>query len=51
MKLRIFLVTIFTSVAFSASAAGPPTSNNEKSRFYDFQEQLIDGEIRRPTFL
>jgi len=49
MKFRIFLVTIFTSVALSISAA--PPKNNEKSRFYDFEEQLIDGEIRTPTFL
>ena len=27
--------------------AKPPT----KSKFYDFSEQLIDGEIRRPTAL
>ena len=48
MKLRIFLVTIFTSVALSVSAAPPKKT---KSKFYDFQEQLIDGEIRKPTFL
>ena len=49
MKLRIFLVTIFTCAAFGASAS--PPQNNERSKFYDFQEQLIDGEIRKPTFL
>lgn len=32
--------------------ANPPRNNpNERSKFYDFGEQLIDGEIRRPTAL
>lgn len=29
--------------------AKPPT--NTKSKFYDFSEQLIDGEIKKPTAL
>jgi len=31
------------------SEASPP--KNQKSKFYDFNEQLIDGEIRKPTAL
>ena len=30
-----------------AALARPP----ERSKFYDFDDQLIDGEIRRPTAL
>jgi len=49
MKLRIFLITIFASIALNVGAV--PPNSNEKSKFYDFEEQLIDGEIRTPTFL
>tara|TARA_R110001583_G_scaffold35701_7_gene118520 strand:- start:723 stop:977 length:255 start_codon:yes stop_codon:yes gene_type:complete len=46
--LIIFLFFISTTIAM----ANPPKSNpNERSRFYDFGEQLIDGEIRKPTAL
>jgi hypothetical protein len=42
---NIFLIVIimFSFLAF----ANPP--NNTKSKFYDFSEQMIDGEIRTPT--
>lgn len=42
---NIFLIVIlmFSFFAF----ANPP--NNTKSKFYDFSEQMIDGEIRTPT--
>ena len=33
----------------TALASTPP--NNGKSKFYDFSEQVIDGEIRKPTAL
>jgi hypothetical protein len=28
-----------------------PSRANERSKFYDFADQVIDGEIRRPTAL
>ena len=31
-------------------SAAPPKSS-VKSKFYDFSEQLIDGEIKKPTAL
>lgn len=32
--------------------AEPPQKNkNMRSKFYDFDEQLIDGQIRKPTAL
>lgn len=34
----------------SASFAKPPKSS-ARSKFYDFSEQLIDGEIKKPTNL
>lgn len=33
------------------SAAGVATAAEPKSKFYDFSDQLIDGEIRKPTTL
>lgn len=37
--------------AFAAPPAGAPPAGNVKSKFYDFSDQLIDGEIRKPTAL
>jgi hypothetical protein len=39
----IFLLLMIPLVSF----AKPP----EKSKFYDFNEQVIDGEIKKPTTL
>jgi hypothetical protein len=41
------IVLIFLLYISSAEAAGSPT----KSKFYDFSEQLIDGEVRKPQAL
>ena len=45
---KIFIVIIFTLAIFAAkeSLAGTP-----KSKFYDFNNQLIDGKINMPTML
>ena len=40
----IFSIMIMVSVIF----AKPPSP---RAKFYDFSEQLIDGEIKRPTSL
>ena len=40
---KIFIVTLLI-LSFSAIAAPP-----KKSKFYDFGDQMIDGEIKRPT--
>ena len=48
IKLLLFTIT-FTILFFcatSAAAKGAP-----KSKFYDFSEQLIDGEVKKPTTL
>lgn len=43
-------ILILTVLTFSLSSlAKPPKS--AKSKFYDFSEQMIDGEIRKPTAL
>ena len=45
----ILTVTLVNTAAVYAS--NPPRNSNERSKFYDFADQLIDGEIRRPTEL
>lgn len=44
MSVGIALIGL-GSVATSASA------NEPKSKFYDFSDQLIDGEVRKPSSL
>ena len=40
----VFMCLLFSGVAY----AGPPS---QKSKFYDFGEQVIDGEMKKPTAL
>jgi len=42
--MRKLLVVLVLALSFGAIAK-PPT----KSKFYDFSDQLIDGEIRKPS--
>ena len=47
--LMLALVVAMLVIVFSNAAhASPP---EERAKFYDFSDQLIDGEIRRPTAL
>ena len=41
-------VAFFVGILAATAAAKPPAG---KSKFYDFSDQLIDGEIRKPTAL
>ncbi len=42
-----FLLLLVAVVTF----AGPATAADPKAKFYDFSDQLIDGEIKKPTAL
>ena len=47
MRKYILLGALFFCTAFlSAASAAEP-----RAKFYDFSEQLIDGEIKKPTTL
>jgi hypothetical protein len=47
--LKYFIsFTIFLFIFLNATAA---VAKEPKSKFYDFSEQLIDGEIKKPTIL
>ena len=50
MQILIACVTALMILTCSLSLAAPP-KKNVKSKFYDFSEQLIDGQIKRPTAL
>jgi len=46
--LSIVALVILLSLVYVAEAsAAPPT----RAKFYDFSEQLIDGEVRKPQAL
>jgi len=46
--LVAFVLVVYLLVFFAVEAhAKPPT----KSKFYDFSEQIIDGQRRKPTVL
>jgi hypothetical protein len=46
MRKLIWSTTILLLLAVTPAHAGPP-----RSKFYDFSDQLIDGEIKKPTAL
>lgn len=49
-KLTSLFVLIVALLAFAAPAVAQQ-GGNTKSKFYDFSDQLIDGEIKKPTAL
>ena len=51
MKRVTALIIGIAFVAGTAATAVAAPPKNDKSKFYDFSDQLIDGEIRKPTAL
>ena len=47
-RMTVFILLLLFVVP--VSYAKPPNKNT-KSKFYNFNEQVIDGEIRKPTTL
>ena len=50
MKNIIFTLC-FAALIMVATSATAKSPNNIKSKFYDFGEQVIDGNIKTPTAL
>ena len=48
MLLLIFVLALVLSVLARNAQGDPPSA---KSKFYDFSEQVIDGQIKKPTAL
>jgi len=45
------LIAVIAIVVCTAFCYGDAYAKTPKAKFYDFSEQLIDGEIKRPTTL
>ena len=48
---QVLVVVLVVLLLVSISVQADDTERNTKSKFYDFSEQLIDGQIRKPTNL
>ena len=48
IKICLVALTTLTLMVPLMGYSAPP-KNNPKSKFYDFNEQIINGEIRKPT--
>ena len=48
MVLLVFVFALLLSFFASASKGAPPRPS---TKFYDFSEQVIDGQIKKPTAL
>ena len=49
-KGKIFIGTMFLTFALLL-ADGVSAKDSPRSKFYDFSDQLIDGQIKKPTTL
>ncbi len=47
----LFFILMFILWVVLISAATPANAKSPRSKFYDFNEQLIDGEVKKPTTL
>ena len=47
-KLTVVVMAFFLSSSIAVVASSKPP---KRAKFYDFSEQLIDGEIKKPTNL
>lgn len=47
--MKLFVAMMLAT--FTLGTAGKALSAEPKSKFYDFSDQLIDGEIKKPTTL
>ena len=48
LKIAIAALLILASLSVASAANATPPA---KAKFYDFSDQLIDGEIKKPTAL
>ena len=42
---------MLTAIFLSKSTYAEPPQKNQRAKFYDFSDQIIDGQIKRPTAL
>ena len=46
-----YVITFILFIIFILNITGVVIAKQPKSKFYDFNEQVIDGEIKKPTAL
>ena len=51
LKIMIVLLTLAWAFIFGYCSSAKAGAPNVRAKFYDFSEQLIDGEVKRPTAL
>jgi hypothetical protein len=51
VKFKSLIILITASFAIGSLGLSTASAAQPKSKFYDFSDQLIDGEIRKPTTL
>jgi hypothetical protein len=49
--IRVLLLTLAIVLAVGPTAYAKPPSSKARVKFYDFSDQLIEGEIKKPTSL
>ncbi len=49
--IRVLLVLVIAAFASGEVHAKTPPGDSPRTKFYDFGEMLIDGEIRKPASL
>ena len=47
----VIAIVVILFLGLTVVLASPPREQTVKAKFYDFSEQLIDGQVRRPTAL
>ena len=47
----LFFILMFILWIVLISAATPVNAKSPRSKFYDFNDQLIDGQVKKPTTL
>ena len=46
-----YVITFILFIIFILNITGVVIAKQPKSKFYDFNDQIIDGEIKKPTTL
>lgn len=50
-KIKLFLINITLLVIVTLFLVTNVIAGNPRAKFYDFNDQLIDGEIKKPSTL
>lgn len=51
MMTRVSVIAVVVLLALGSTAFAKPPKSSARSKFYDFSDQVIEGEIKKPTSL